>query len=388
MKSLAILGATGSIGRGTLKIVTKFPDQFCVKTLAAKFNVELLVEQIRAFRPELAVVFDERSARRLKALLPPDNKTEILYGPQGYRTAATWDSTDTVVGAMVGAAGLVPTLAAIEAGKDIALANKETLVMAGAIVTEAVAKAGVRLLPVDSEHSAIFQCLQGHRRQDLQKVILTASGGPFRLTAAADFQAIGPKQALAHPNWQMGAKISIDSATLMNKGLEVIEAKWLFGLRPAQIEVMVHPQSIVHSMVAYCDGTLIAQLGIPDMQGAIAYALSYPERLALGQPLPDLVGLQALTFDPPDLQRFPCLKTAYEACHTGGTAPAVLNAANEVAVQSFLDGYLPFSGIHRVIKATLDAHAVHSTPDLDTILASDAWARQTAQFKVEEMARI
>lgn len=388
MKSLAILGATGSIGRSTLKIVAKFPERFRVSTLAAKSNVELLAQQIREFRPELAVVFDEQSARRLKALTPPDVKLEILHGPEGYHAAATWDTADTVVGAMVGAAGLAPTLAAIEAGKDIALANKETLVMAGAVVTEAVAKADVRLLPVDSEHSAIFQCLQGHRRQDLEKVILTASGGPFRRTAADEFQNIDPQKALAHPNWQMGAKISIDSATMMNKGLEVIEAKWLFDLTPAQIEVLVHPQSIVHSMVAYCDGSLIAQLGIPDMQGAIAYALSYPARLALRQPLPDLVGLKSLTFEAPDLRRFPCLKTAFEVCNTGGTTPAVLNAANEVAVQSFLDGRLPFNRIHTVINATLDDHAVNLSPDLDAILASDAWARQTAQFKVEEMAGI
>ncbi len=388
MKSLAILGATGSIGRNTLKIAAKFPDHFTVKALAAKHNVELLAEQIRSFMPEAVAVFDAVSADRLKKMLPPRCPVEVLWGDEGYRQLATWPGVHMVVGAMVGAAGLVPTLAAIEAGKDVALANKETLVMAGAIVTAAVARKGVRLLPVDSEHSAIFQCLEGQPAEAVDRIILTASGGPFLRTPADRFRQLGPEQALKHPNWQMGNKITIDSATLMNKGLEVIEARWLFDLPPAQIQVLVHPQSIVHSMVAYCDGSVIAQLGIPDMQGAIAYALSYPQRLALRQPLPDLAALGALTFEPPDMERFPCLRLAFEACDQGGTMPVVLNAANEVAVAAFLSRQLSFTGIAAVVQATMADHGVVPTPDLNAVLNADAWARRTAQSKVEASASI
>jgi 1-deoxy-D-xylulose-5-phosphate reductoisomerase len=388
MKSLAILGATGSIGRNTLKIAAKFPEHFTVKALAAKHNVELLAEQIRSFMPEAVAVFDADSAERLKKLLPPRCAVEVLWGDEGYRRLATWPGVHMVVGAMVGAAGLVPTLAAIEAGKDVALANKETLVMAGAIVTAAVARKGVRLLPVDSEHSAIFQCLQGQSAEAVDRIILTASGGPFLRTPAERFQQLGPEQALKHPNWQMGNKITIDSATLMNKGLEVIEARWLFDLPPAQIQVLVHPQSIVHSMVAYRDGSVIAQLGIPDMQGAIAYALSYPQRLALRQPLPDLAALGALTFEPPDMERFSCLRLAFEACDQGGTMPVVLNAANEVAVAAFLSRRLSFTGIAAVVQATMAEHGAVPTPDLNAVLSADAWARRTAQSKVEESASI
>jgi 1-deoxy-D-xylulose-5-phosphate reductoisomerase len=256
------------------------------------------------------------------------------------------------------------------------------------MVIDAVRRRGVNLLPVDSEHNAIFQCLQGNQPRELDKIILTASGGPFLGTPAGEFEHIEPRHALKHPNWQMGAKITIDSATLMNKGLEVIEAKWLFDVDPAQIDVMVHPQSIVHSMVAYCDGSIIAQLGIPDMQGAIAYALSHPRRLALGQPLPDLKALQALTFEDPDLERFPCLSLAMSACDRGGTLPAVLNAANEIAVHAFLEGGLSFPGIARVVQATMDEHEVVRNPDLDAILGADAWARKTAQTWVEELKTI
>jgi 1-deoxy-D-xylulose-5-phosphate reductoisomerase len=260
--------------------------------------------------------------------------------------------------------------------------------MAGAIVIEAVRRRGVNLLPVDSEHSAIFQCLQGNRPQELDKIILTASGGPFLRTPAKAFERILPQHALKHPNWQMGNKITIDSATLMNKGLEVIEAKWLFNVAPEQIEVLVHPQSIVHSMVAYCDGSVIAQLGIPDMQGAIAYALSHPRRLALGQPLPDLKTLQALTFEDPDETRFPCLTLAMAACRRGGTLPAVLNGANEIAVHAFLAGDLSFPGIARVVQATMDEHSSADNPDLDAILAADVWARARGQTWVEEFKTI
>ncbi|MDA8141863.1 MAG: 1-deoxy-D-xylulose-5-phosphate reductoisomerase [Desulfobacteraceae bacterium] len=383
MKTLAILGATGSIGRNTLKIVAKFPDEFKVGVLAAKTNVALLAEQISRFKPELAVVFDDRGAHQLKARLPAGQDTQILFGPEAYQVAATWEGVDMVVGAMVGAAGLAPTLAAIEAGKDIALANKETLVMAGALVKAAVARQKVRLLPVDSEHSAIFQCLHGQRAEALDRLMLTASGGPFLKTPADQFDRLTPEQALKHPNWQMGAKITIDSATLMNKGLEVIEAHWLFEVPTERIEVVVHPQSIIHSMVAFCDGSILAQLGIPDMQGAIAYALSYPQRLPLGQPLPDLTRLGSLTFEAPDMRRFPCLKLALEACRQGGTLPAVLNAANEVAVAAFLERKLSFTAIPTVIEETMTAHLMDSSPDLAGIMAADQWARGRAQGIVE-----
>ncbi len=388
MISLSILGATGSIGQSTLKIVDRFRDRFAVRALTAKSNFVLLADQIEAFDPELAVVGDEETADRLKARLVPGCRAEILYGSDGYNAAATLHGVDMVVGAMVGAAGLAPTLAAIEAGKDVALANKETLVMAGSVVMKTVAEKGVRLLPVDSEHSAIFQCLQGQQRQEVDKILLTASGGPFRETPAEKLMEIEPAQALKHPNWSMGAKITIDSATMMNKGLEVIEARWLFDLSPEQIEVLVHPQSIVHSMVAFCDGSVIAQLGIPDMQGAIAYALSHPCRLSLKQPLPDLATIHALTFESPNFSKFPCLRLAFDALQQGGALPSVMNAANEIAVSAFLDGRIRFTDIPVIVEKTMAEHAVDPAPDLDAILAADQWSRLKSQSKVEELATI
>lgn len=379
MKSLTILGSTGSIGRNTLNIVARFPEAFAVKALTAKNNLDLLAEQIEKFQPDIAVVYDEPSANELKAGLARGLGVEIFHGTDGYCQAARLPGVDMVVGAMVGAAGLTPTLAAIEAGKDIALANKETLVMAGSLVTQKIAETGVQLLPVDSEHSAIFQCLQGQRRQDLDRIILTASGGPFLDTPAKDLAAITPDRALKHPNWDMGAKITIDSATLMNKGLEVIEAKWLFDLAPEQIEVLVHPQSIIHSMVAFNDGAILAQMGIPDMQEAIAYALSYPRRLGLQQPLPDFAALGQLTFRQPDMTRFPCLRLAFDACRRGGTLPAAMNAANEVAVQAFLDRQLAFTDIPRIVGETMKTHQVEIDPDVTAILNADDWARKTAK---------
>ena len=388
MKSLALLGSTGSIGRNTLDIVSKFPGKFKVQTLTAKSSIERLAEQIRSFHPEAVSVFNESTAKQLKAILPADQHVEIMHGPEGYRAAASWQGVDMTVGAMVGAAGLEPVIAAIAAGKDVALANKETLVMAGELVKAAVAQKGVRLLPIDSEHSAIFQCLHGHRRQDLDKIILTASGGPFLRTPAEEFVRITPARALKHPNWDMGAKITIDSASLMNKGLEVIEAKWLFNLDAAQIEVLVHPQSIIHSMVAFCDGSMLAQMGIPDMQEAIAFALAYPERIPLKQPLPDLVGIGGLEFQHPDTKRFPCLQLAYDAIKAGGTMPAAMNAANEVAVQAFLAKKLPFVRIPTLIDATMDAHVPVKATDLASVLGVDAWARQEAQSLVAKHSTI
>jgi 1-deoxy-D-xylulose-5-phosphate reductoisomerase len=378
LKNLTILGSTGSIGTNTLAVVEKFPERFCVKALAANRSVEVLADQIRRFSPEMAVVSDSERASALGALLPVGSGVDIRYGEAGYRDAASYHPVHMVVSAMVGAAGLLPTLAAIEAGKDIALANKETLVMAGEIVMRRAAEKGVQILPVDSEHSAIFQCLSGQRREDFERILLTASGGPFRNRPKSDFSRIRPEDALNHPTWKMGRKITIDSATLMNKGFEVIEAKYLFDVSRAQISVVIHPQSIVHSMVAYRDGSVIAQMGIPDMKGAIAYAISYPERLPLNQPPPDFGTLAALTFEKPDDEKFPCLALACKACEAGGTLPAVLNAANEIAVGAFLDNRISFLRIPQLIEETMAAHASVARPTLPDILSADLWARREA----------
>ena len=385
MKNLSILGSTGSIGCNALKIVEMFPQRFCVKALAAKTNTDLLAKQIEQFAPELAVVYDADNAQQLKQKLATGTKVEILCGDEGYRAAASDGGVDIVLTAVVGAAGLVPTLAAIEAGKTIALANKETLVMAGEIVTMKAARKGVRILPVDSEHSAIFQCLQGHRKADLAQILLTASGGPFLNLPLDQFSNISTAQALNHPNWDMGPKITVDSATLMNKGLEVLEAKSLFDVSEDMIEVVIHPQSIIHSMVAYQDGAVIAQLGIPDMKAAIAYALSYPERLSLNQPLPDFSGEQDLTFQKPDISKFPCLALAFQACRIGKTMPAVLNAANEVAVNAFLTNKISFTDIARIVDKAMQAHAVNPKPGLSDILAADRETRKKAADLIKKI---
>jgi 1-deoxy-D-xylulose-5-phosphate reductoisomerase len=385
MKNLSILGSTGSIGCNALKIVEMFPQRFCVKALAAKTNITLLAEQIEQFTPELAVVYDEDSARQLKNKLAAGTKVDILCGEDGYRTAASTHGVDMTIIAVVGAAGLMPTLAAIEAGKTIALANKETLVMAGEIVVKKAAQRGVQILPIDSEHSAIFQCLQGQRKEDLSKILLTASGGPFLNRPVAEFSQITKAQALNHPNWVMGPKITVDSATLMNKGLEVLEAKCLFDVSEDMIEVVIHPQSVIHSMVAYKDGSIIAQLGIPEMKGAIAYALSYPERLALNQPMPDFSGAKDLTFRKPDLEKFPCLALAFKACKIGKTMPAVLNAANEVAVSAFLSNGISFIDIARIVDKAMQAHAVNPKPELSDILAADQETRRKAADLIKSL---
>jgi len=385
MKNLSILGSTGSIGCNALEIVEMFPGRFTVKALAAKNNTTLLASQVEKFNPEIVVVFDETRALELKSMLRSGSGVEIMYGQDGYKHAATHDSVDMVVTAVVGSAGLIPTIAAIEAGKNIALANKETLVMAGEIVIKRAAINSVKILPIDSEHSAIFQCIAGNRRQDLDKILLTASGGPFLNRPENEFVKIRPKDALNHPTWRMGKKVSVDSATLMNKGLEIIEAKYLFGFSHEMIEVLIHPQSLIHSMVSFKDGAVMAQLGIPDMKGAIAYALSYPERLALEQPLPDFAGIGALTFEKPDFNKFPCLDLAYKACQTGETLPAVLNAANEVAVQAFLKQHIPFVTIPEVIEKTMESHTVVTDPALDDILESDRWAREQARNLIDRI---
>jgi len=379
------MGSTGSIGRNVLEIVRMFPDHFKIRALTAKENVALLASQILTFKPEMAVVYDADLAQALADRLPKKTGVVILYGDEGYRQAAVLESIDTVITAMVGAAGLLPTMAAIDAGKNIALANKETLVMAGEIVMRRGVEKKVSILPIDSEHSAIFQCLAGNRRRDLARILLTGSGGPFLKRGKEDFDNIKPADALKHPNWQMGNKITIDSATLMNKGLEFIEARWLFEVTPEQIQIVIHPQSIVHSMVAFRDGSVIAQLGVPDMKGAIAYALSFPERLPIGQPIPEFADIGTLEFEHPDLERFPCLKLAIEACAVGGTLPAVLNAANEVAVYAFLNNKLSFMNIANVIRQTMQRHVIIEQPNLDNIVKADKWARQETTGLIEKV---
>ena len=379
MKRLSILGSTGSVGRNVLRVVDQFPERFSVVALGAGRNVRLLAEQVMRFTPEVAVVLDEDLACQLKKMVTGVKGLEILHGSDGYRAAATPSSADVVVSAMVGSAGLLPTMAAVEAGKPVALANKESLVMAGELVMGTARRNGVSIIPVDSEHSAIFQCLSGHRRQDLKQIILTASGGPFLDKSAEDLEGITPEMALCHPTWKMGPKISIDSATLMNKGLEVIEAKWLFDVPLEVIRVVIHPESVIHSMVAYRDGSVIAQLGLPDMRAPIAYALSYPKRLPLGLPVPDFVDIGSLTFREPDLEKFPCLALAVEACRIGGTMPAVLSAANEVAVHAFLNHHIELSHIGVAVQQVMGKHKLVSTPGLSDILEAAAWAGRTAE---------
>jgi len=384
VKNLAILGSTGSIGQSTLAVVTEHPREFMVKGLAAGRNVEALAAQIRQFQPDLVSVQDEASATRLRELLPSGNTLEILVGPRGAAAVATIPEVDLVVSAMVGAAGLVPTLAAIQAGLPVALANKETLVAAGSLVMAAAKEKGVALIPVDSEHSALMQALEGQRREDVNKLWLTASGGPFRAWPAAKLAQVTPAQALRHPNWNMGAKITIDSATMMNKALEVIEAHVLFDMPAERIGVYIHPQSIIHSLVEFVDGSVIAQLGVPDMRLPIAYALSYPRRLPLSGPSLDLSQIAQLTFEPPDLERFPSLRLGFEAAAAGGTLPAVLNAANEVAVAAFLADRLSFLGIPRVVEETMATHTPGAIQDLDHVLEVNRWAREYAQRLIEQ----
>lgn len=383
MKTLSLLGSTGSIGVNVLAVVRQFPERFRVAGLSAGRRIDLLAEQVREFRPEVVSIADPELVDRLTALLPTEERPKIYSGPEGNHRVATLPATDMVVSAVVGAVGLLPVLAAIEAGKDVGLANKETLVMAGRLIMAAVRAHRVRLLPIDSEHSAIFQALEAGRRQDVARIILTASGGPFRTSSSEALSAVTPAQALAHPNWSMGPKISIDSATLMNKGLEVIEARWLFAVEPDQIEVVVHPQSIVHSLVEFCDGSLVAQLGVPDMRIPIAYALSYPERLDLGLARLNLVECGGLAFEPPDDKRFPALRLACEALAAGGVKPAVLNAANEVAVEAFIAGRIGFVAIAAIVAASLDQVDQADDMDLQAILNADREARLVATRLVQ-----
>ena len=379
MKRLAILGSTGSICVTTLDVVSRFPDRFAVVALAAGKNVERLAEQVRRFRPATVAVGDAVAARALRQLLP-DYRGDVVWGADGLAAVATAPAAELVVSALVGALGLLPTLRAIEAGKHVALANKEVLVVAGELVTRAARAAGVSLFPLDSEHNAIFQALRGHRREDVRRIILTASGGPFLNRPTSELRQVTRDEALRHPTWKMGNKITIDSATLMNKGLEVIEAHWLFGYAADQIHVVIHPQSIIHSMVEYVDGSVIAQMGIPDMSIPISYILAYPERLPMEHLPPlDLPRAGMLQFLEPDVSKFACLGLAYRALRSGGTVPAVLNAANEVLVEAFLAGRLVFLDIPRILTEVLDAHVPSPARDLDTLLAADRWSRARAR---------
>uniref|UniRef100_UPI0040571E00 1-deoxy-D-xylulose-5-phosphate reductoisomerase n=1 Tax=Candidatus Electronema sp. TaxID=2698783 RepID=UPI0040571E00 len=387
MKTLALLGSTGSIGKNVLNVVRAFPDRFCIAGLAAGKNIAELAAQVLEFQPERISVADKETAARLAELLPAEYRQKIFWGEEGNLQVATVPAAQMVITAVVGAAGLLPTLAAIKAGKNIGLANKETLVMAGRIVMQAVREHKVSLLPIDSEHSAIFQALEAGRRDDVAMLILTASGGPFRTLSPEQLAHVTPTQALAHPNWSMGRKISIDSATMMNKGLEVIEARWLFDIPAEKIRVVVHPESIVHSLVEYIDGSVMAQLGIPDMRIPIAYALSYPERLNLGLSRLSLSACGSLNFEKPDYERFPALSLAFAALQEGGMKPAVLNAANEIAVAAFLEQKISFTDIAKIVEAVLARFAAGDDLDLGAILAADNVARRLAGEEIEAMRR-
>lgn len=378
MKTLSILGSTGSIGRNALDIVRRHPDKFRVIALTAGRNIDLLKEQIEEFKPDLVSVIDKETADRLGKNLP----CRVMYGTSGFEEAAALKSVDMVVSAITGSAGLLPTLSAINAGKEIALANKETLVMAGALVMKAVKKNNITLIPIDSEHSAIFQSIIGHQKGDVKRLILTASGGPFLNTPLENLVKVTCSEALKHPNWQMGQKVTIDSATLMNKGLEVIEARWLFDILPENIVVHIHPQSIIHSMVEYIDGGILAQMGTADMKGPISYALAYPDRIEAGVAPLDLCKLGTLTFFEPDAKRFPALKLAYESLKVGGTMPAVMNAADEVAVDAFLKKEIRFTDIIRLVEHTMNKHITSSADTIEEILEADNWARKEAKRQI------
>jgi 1-deoxy-D-xylulose-5-phosphate reductoisomerase len=376
MKNIVILGSTGSIGRNALNVIEKHPDLFRIVGLTAWRNSDLLIEQIIKFKPRVVAVADGCITTEIRDKLSGHHALpEILCGVQGTSEVAAMPEADTVISAIVGSAGLLPTLAAVRQGKNVALANKETLVVAGHIFTEEVKKSGAQLLPVDSEHSALFQCMNGCSKDSIRRLILTASGGPFIGKTAADLKNIKAADALRHPNWQMGKKITIDSATLMNKGLEVIEAHYLFDIPSEKISALIHPQSIVHSLVEFMDGSCLAQLSNPDMKGPIAYALSYPERLHDVMVPLDWEKLSGLTFRKPDTVTFPCLTHAYHALRCGGTMPAVLNAANEVAVHAFLDGTIGFNDIPVIIEKTMNAHSTEKATDIELLIMVDQWAR-------------
>ena len=376
MKKISLLGSTGSIGVNTLDVIERYPESFQVCALSAGSNVDLFARQIRKFKPALAALFHSTKIDTLKELVG-DLDVEIVSGQEGTVSAASFSEADLVVSGVVGSAGLLPALSALKAGKNLALANKETLVIAGELVLKEAERTHTRIIPIDSEHSAIFQVLNGEKPERIKKIILTASGGPFRTFTLKQMENVTVKEALNHPNWSMGAKITIDSSTMMNKGLEYIEAKWLFGV-DTKVEIIVHAQSIIHSMIEFVDTSIIAQLGIPDMRVPIAYALTYPDRFESELPSLDLASMGNLTFEAPDFERFPCLKLAMDAMEMGQTMPAVLNAANEIAVQAFLDELIPYKDIAEIIRMVMQNHSPVSLHELQNVLDADHWAREEA----------
>lgn len=389
-KGIAILGSTGSIGCNTLRVVESLGSQrFRVVALGAGSNVEILADQVARHLPEVVSVVNEQAAHNLRAQLFERNVDlpRIVVGEAGLVEVATHDQADCVVSATVGAIGFVPTLRALEAGKRVALANKETLVMAGELMTRAARQSGAELLPVDSEHNALHQCLKGEHHHEVRRIVLTASGGPFRTKSLDEMQSATVSDALRHPTWNMGAKITIDSATLMNKGLEVIEAHWLFGFNADQIGILVHPESVVHSMIELVDGSVIAQLGVTDMRHAIQYAMTYPDRHSCELPPLDLTALATLHFEEPDCERFPCIDLAYRALRTGGTLPTALNAANEEAVRAFIEERIRLTDIPKVIELVMDQHPIEPATDLETVLAADQSARLLANREIEKLLK-
>lgn len=393
MKGICILGATGSIGVSTLDVVARHPHLYKVVALTANKNIDALYEQCLAHSPEVVVVVDEQKATEFKTKIEnsPLKNLRVLTGADALVEVSTLQNVDSVMAAIVGAAGLLPTLAAAEAGKTVLLANKEALVMSGDIFMNAVEKSGAQLLPIDSEHNAIFQCMPasyqtGVSAKGVRRILLTASGGPFRTKPLDELPSVTPAQAVAHPNWDMGKKISVDSATMMNKGLEMIEACLLFNMKPEQIQVVLHPQSVIHSMVDYVDGTVLAQMGCPDMRIPIAHALAYPERFESGASPLDIFAVKHMDFEPADLARFPCLRLAYEAITAGGTMPAVLNAANEIAVEAFLNEQIRFTDIPVVIEKTMQAIPVQKGDSLEKILEMDSKARVVANQAIQNLA--
>ena len=389
MKHIAILGSTGSIGKNALSVVDTHPDEFKVVGLAANRDVDTLEQQVRQYAPKLVALNEPTAASQLCERIRDLNGTQVLTGTEGLQAVATMSQASQVLDGMGGSAGLLPTLAAIDAGKDIAFVNKEVMVMAGALVNTAVQTNGVNLIPIDGEMSAIFQCLEGarERQAEIHRLLITASGGPFRTLPKAKLQSVTPKQALRHPNWKMGQKITVDSATMMNKGLEVIEAKWLFNIELSKIDIVVHPESIIHSMVEWTDGSTIAQLGPTDMRIMIQYALTYPRRLSTPVPRLDLREIRALHFEPVDFEKFPCLSLAYNAAEAGGTLPVVLSSADEVVVEAFLNACIGFMDIPAILARVMDKHTVITDPTLSEILEVDRWAKSTARSIIKNHAQ-
>ncbi len=382
-KKIAILGSTGSIGRNCLDVIGRFPEKYEVIGLASNTSIDLLAEQVEKFKPREIALFDEDCAKAISSKI--NSSVKVYSGLDGLNRIAASDEVELLVSSMIGAAGLVPTYEAIKAGKTIALANKESLVVGGEVVTREAKKNNVNILPVDSEHSAIFQSMEGHRKEDIRRIIITASGGPFLEQNAGDMENIKPEDALKHPNWNMGKKITIDSATMMNKGLEAIEAKWLFDIDIDKISVVIHPESIIHSMVEYVDGSVVGQLGIPDMRIPISLALAYPERLPNEYPPLDLIEKGTLSFKKPDLKKFPCLALALEAGRTGGTMPAVLNASNEIAVNSFLEEKLKYTNIPVIVEKTMKCHDNGKVSEISDVLEADKWARSKAKEFIKKL---